>query len=179
MEYNKIITGFVVQQYKDGECVQQTFTAGEEVTYEDPKYGEPVKVDVTRERFQPIELTQPVPRDIKLFVSDGELFNAAEMRSADEVMFQVARLMDKSYAYDIAGNVLFQATNGKFYKILMTAEIVEEDLGEVEIALDEQLDDRSVELPADMTVEERVHVKLEGLLKMRAEQSERRQPDEE
>ena len=61
MEYNKIIVGFVVQGYKDGEFVHQEFIAGDEVSYEDPKSGEPIEVDIRSEHYQPLEMIQPCP----------------------------------------------------------------------------------------------------------------------
>ena len=60
MEYNKIIIGFVVQSYRDGECVRQEFIASEEVSREDPASGESIEVDVKAERYQPMDLVQPI-----------------------------------------------------------------------------------------------------------------------
>ncbi len=59
MEYNKIIIGFVVQSYRDGECVLQEFIASDEVSREDPASGESIEVDVKAERDQPMEMVQP------------------------------------------------------------------------------------------------------------------------
>jgi len=60
MEYNKVIIGFVVQSYRDGECVRQEFIASDEVSREDPATGESIGVDVTAEQYQPLEMVQPV-----------------------------------------------------------------------------------------------------------------------
>ena len=60
MEYNKIIIGFVVQSYRDGECVRQDFIASDEVSREDPASGEIIEVDVEAERYQSMEMVQPV-----------------------------------------------------------------------------------------------------------------------
>ena len=60
MEYNKIIIGFVVQSYRDGECVRQEFIASDEVSREDPTNGESIEVDVKAERYESMEMVQPV-----------------------------------------------------------------------------------------------------------------------
>ncbi len=60
MEYNKLIVGFVVQSYRDGECVRQEFIASDEVSREDPASGESIEVDVKAERYQSMEMIQPV-----------------------------------------------------------------------------------------------------------------------
>ena len=60
MEYDKNMVGFVVQSYRDGECVRQEFIASDEVSREDPATGESIEVDVTAERYQPLEMVQPV-----------------------------------------------------------------------------------------------------------------------
>jgi len=60
MEYNKIIIGFVVQSYRDGECIDQEFIASDEVSREDPANGESIEVDVKAEKYQPMEMIQPV-----------------------------------------------------------------------------------------------------------------------
>ena len=176
MEYNKIIIGFVVQSYRDGECVRQEFIASDEVSREDPATGESIQVDVKAEQYQRISLNEPKPTDIKLFVKEGELFGAADIKTTGQLMEQVARLMDKSCVYDIAGDVLFQAANGKFYTVHVEADVVEQDSSEVEIVLDEQLDrldgDNEMYLPENMTADERIHVKLEALLRNRMDQTD-------
>ena len=60
MEYNKVIVGFVVQSYRDGECIDQEFIASDEVSREDPATGESIEVDVKAEQYQPLEMVQPV-----------------------------------------------------------------------------------------------------------------------
>jgi len=62
-EYVKITNGFVRQFFKklsDGTfvCEAQDFVAGDPVDYEDEK-GEPVEVDVAKEKYFPFEMTQP------------------------------------------------------------------------------------------------------------------------
>ncbi len=59
-QYNKIVIGFVVQSYRDGECVRQDFIASDEVSREDPVGGESIEVDVEAERYQSMEMVQPV-----------------------------------------------------------------------------------------------------------------------
>lgn len=59
-KFNKITTGFVVQQYEkntDGEfvCVGQEFIAGDQVDYEDVK-GEPLG-QVPEHKYQPYNMT--------------------------------------------------------------------------------------------------------------------------
>ena len=60
MEYNKVTIGFVVQSYRDGECVRQEFIASDEVSREDTVTGESIEVDVKTEQYQPMDLVQPV-----------------------------------------------------------------------------------------------------------------------
>ncbi len=60
MEYNKVIVGCVVQSYSDGECIRQEFIASDEVSREDPATGESIEVDVKMERYQSMEMVQPV-----------------------------------------------------------------------------------------------------------------------
>ena len=60
MEYNKVTVGFVVQSYRDGECVCQEFIASDEVSREDPTTGESIEVDVKAEQYQPMDLVQAV-----------------------------------------------------------------------------------------------------------------------
>ena len=59
-QYNKIVIGFVVQSYRDGECVRQDFIASDEVSRENPASGESIEVDVEAERYQSMEMVQPV-----------------------------------------------------------------------------------------------------------------------
>ena len=59
-QYNKIVVGFVVQSYRDRECVRQDFIASDEVSREDPASGESIEVDVEAERYQSMEMIQPV-----------------------------------------------------------------------------------------------------------------------
>ena len=64
MEYNKITTGFVVQEYTttiDGKhiCTSQVFVAGDEVDREDTDTNEIVKIDTTKEQYQPFDMKQP------------------------------------------------------------------------------------------------------------------------
>ncbi len=60
MEYNKVIVGFVVQSYRDGECIDQEFIASDDVSREEPANGESIEVDVEAEQYQPLEMVQPV-----------------------------------------------------------------------------------------------------------------------
>ena len=58
--YSKITVGFVTQQYmlnKEGKyiCIEQYFTAGEQVDRENEE-GEPVKIDVSQEVYQELEI---------------------------------------------------------------------------------------------------------------------------
>ena len=55
-----------MQSYRDGECVRQDFIASDEVSREDPASGESIEVDVEAERYQPMEMIQPVsPSDTR------------------------------------------------------------------------------------------------------------------
>lgn len=60
--YIKITVGFVVQEYiivgDKHICINQNFVAGDGVSYEDNE-GNPVKVDTTKEQYQPFEMKQP------------------------------------------------------------------------------------------------------------------------
>lgn len=61
--YNKIIPGFVVQQYKLDKkgkyiCIEQSFTAGDEIERENEN-GDPVEIDMSKEVYQPLEMEQP------------------------------------------------------------------------------------------------------------------------
>ena len=62
-QYNKVVTGFVVQRYVHGRCTHQEFIGGDEVSYEDPDSGEPVEVDLASEKDQPMEMIQPCSTD--------------------------------------------------------------------------------------------------------------------
>ena len=61
--YNKIVIGFVVQRYVDGQCTEQEFIGGDEASYEDTDNGEPVEAELSSERDQPLEMVQPCPTD--------------------------------------------------------------------------------------------------------------------
>lgn len=59
MLYNKIIVGFVSQQYdsETGECVFQEFIAGDDVSYENEE-GDPVEPP-ENEVYFPMNMIQP------------------------------------------------------------------------------------------------------------------------
>lgn len=57
--HNKITIGWVTQTYDGSACVEQEFTAGDEVYYEDPDDGERVEVDTNKEEYCPFHMVQP------------------------------------------------------------------------------------------------------------------------
>ena len=56
-KYNKVIVGYVVQQYMDEICNSQSFMAGNQIDYEDG-YGESIDVPCN-EIYQPLDMVQP------------------------------------------------------------------------------------------------------------------------
>ena len=61
MEYNKITHGYVIQQFKDGKAVNQSFVAGDEVCYEDMNGNtvSPYSETPTDEPYLPFDMKQP------------------------------------------------------------------------------------------------------------------------
>ena len=61
-KYNKITTGFANQSFEQQDdkfiCVEQSFTASDEVSREN-EYGEPVGIDVKQEVYEPFEMKEP------------------------------------------------------------------------------------------------------------------------
>jgi hypothetical protein len=61
-KYNKITPGFITQifekQHEKFVCVDQGFTASDQVDREDEK-GEPVDIDTQTEEYQPFNMVQP------------------------------------------------------------------------------------------------------------------------
>ena len=90
-KYNKITTGFVIQTYDTQEdksvCVEQHFVAGHQVDYEDLDCN-PIKVDTTKEVYQPFEMVQPQEPGHFVLVEKssggecGEPFEADDAESA-------------------------------------------------------------------------------------------------
>lgn len=80
MEYNKITTGFVVQEYRhiDGKhiCTNQVFVAGDEVDREDVDTNETMFVDTTKEQYQPFDMKQP-----SFNIEKGLIFTCPECKS--------------------------------------------------------------------------------------------------
>ena len=60
MRVHKITTGFVIQVFdtKTGQCVEQSFVAGDDVQYED-QYGNPIDWREAQSAYQPFEMVQP------------------------------------------------------------------------------------------------------------------------
>lgn len=52
----KITTGFVIQTFQDGKCVEQEFVAGDQVEWEN-EAGEPIKPP--EHEYAPFEMIQP------------------------------------------------------------------------------------------------------------------------
>ena len=93
--FNKITTGFVIQTYDTQEdklvCVEQQFIAGDQVDYEDLD-GNPIKVDTTKEIYQPFEMVQPVKPHKFVLVensSGGECGEPFEADNAEEALREV------------------------------------------------------------------------------------------
>ena len=60
MSYKKVVVGYVVQSYNDnGTPESQEFIAGDEVTYEDEFYGEPIDPPTEKEVYLPYDMVQP------------------------------------------------------------------------------------------------------------------------
>ena len=59
MKYKKITTGFVIQDYEDGQCTGQEFIAGDQVDRENA-HGESVEIDKEKEKYQPFDMIHPV-----------------------------------------------------------------------------------------------------------------------
>jgi len=56
--YRKYTHGFVTQTFKEGECVEQSFTAGDQVEHEDYETGEPIE-PMGDEVYFPFLMEQP------------------------------------------------------------------------------------------------------------------------
>ena len=56
--YRKYTHGFVTQTFKDGKCVEQSFTAGDQVEHEDYETGEPIE-PMGDETYFPFLMEQP------------------------------------------------------------------------------------------------------------------------
>ena len=159
-QYNKIVIGFVVQSYRDGRCTGQEFIASDEVTYEDPDYGEPVEVDLASEKYQPLEMIQPCPV-IKQFIQDGGL-DTSGVEDVADLVERATTQMDRAASPYVINNILFETIDGKFYAGVITGEFRPQSLDYVEQALDAVLGNRiqTLGLREDSTVEDRIHVKM-------------------
>jgi len=79
MKYNKITTGFVVQNYitlgSNHICIGQEFVAGDEVDRED-EYGSSIdhKIDTTKENYQSFDMVNPNNAS----ADDGLIFTCPE-----------------------------------------------------------------------------------------------------
>lgn len=65
MIWRKVTWGFVIQTYKNDVCVEQEFFAGDQVDYEDDKYGDPIDPPVNEQHY-PLDMIQPPPCDTTL-----------------------------------------------------------------------------------------------------------------
>lgn len=139
MTYDKVTIGFVIQKYVDGQCVEQEFIAGDEVTREDA-HCNAVEVDAKTEQYQEINLIQPVPVEIESVIRDGELDIDPEKSVAD-ALDQCSRLMDKGCTWDVLGSPLFRDKNGRFYTIELCAEVLPASLKYIEEEINNLLAD--------------------------------------
>jgi hypothetical protein len=55
---------------------------------------------------------------VKKWVRNGEL---EKCRTQEQILEQCGRALDANCAYDILGDVLFQATDGKYYTVTVEA----------------------------------------------------------
>ena len=163
MEYSKVIVGFVVQSYRDGECVRQEFIASDEVSREDPASGESIEVDVKAEQYQPMEMIQPCPV-ITQFIHDGNL-DTEGVEDVADLVERATKQMDRAASSYVINNILFESIDGKFYAGVITGEFREQPLDYVERSLDEVLGNRieKLNLEEDATIEDRIHVKMTAL----------------
>ena len=58
MNYRKYTHGFVTQVFENGKCVEQHFTAGDQVEHEDYETGEPIE-PMGDEVYYPFLMEQP------------------------------------------------------------------------------------------------------------------------
>ena len=58
MNYRKYTHGFVTQVFENGKCVEQSFTAGDQVEHEDYETGEPIE-PMGDEVYYPFLMEQP------------------------------------------------------------------------------------------------------------------------
>jgi len=159
-QYNKIVIGFVVQRYVDGRCTHQEFI-GDEVSYEDPN-GEPIDVDLTSEKYQPMQMIQPCPV-IKQIINYGNL-DIEGVENVADLVGRATRQMDRAASPYIINNILFETIDGTFYAGVITGEFREQSLEYVEQSLDEVLGNRIEKLNLkDATVEDRIHAKMTAL----------------
>jgi hypothetical protein len=63
-------------------------------------------------RFELKKPARPISNEVKRVIQEGEL---CEPVSIKDMLEQAGRLLDKSYAHDICGSVLFEGEDGKFY----------------------------------------------------------------
>ncbi len=140
--YDKTTIGFVVQNFVDGECVNQDFICGDEVTREDAECNL-VEVDVDAEKYQPYDMIQPMPVEIESVIRDGELDIDPEKSVVDvsDALDQCSRLMDKERTYDVLGTPLFRAKNGRYYTIELCAEVLPASLTYIEEEIENLLAD--------------------------------------
>ena len=163
MEYNKVVVGFVVQSYRDGECVRQEFIASDEVSREEPATGESIEVDVKAERYQSMEMVQPCPV-ITQFIHDGNL-DTEGVEDVADLVERATKQMNRSASPYVINNILFESIDGKFYAGVIVGEFREQPLDYVERSLDEVLGNRieKLNLRENATVENRIHAKMTAL----------------
>jgi hypothetical protein len=67
-------------------------------------------------------MTKSKPLTVKKWILTGEL---NQCKKQESILEQCGRLLDKNGVYDILGDVLFQATNGKYYTVTVEAVIAQ------------------------------------------------------
>jgi hypothetical protein len=74
--------------------------------------------------------------NVKEWISLGEL--SEPCKTNGDILDQAADLLDGACSHDILGQVLFKATNGKYYTVTVEAIIGEADKDFVKAKLEEQ-----------------------------------------
>lgn len=77
---------------------------------------------------------------VKRWIATGEL-QVTGRETQDEILEHCGRLLDKSCSYEILGEVLFQATDGKYYTVTVEAVVGRANPEWVKEVIEEHKDD--------------------------------------
>ena len=91
---NKITNGFVIQKYKDGECTEQEFIAGDECEWEDE--GGNIIDEPSNAEYMPYNMVQP--NDIN-YLEQGDLVTILELATNALHNESILSAMDLSDEY--------------------------------------------------------------------------------